>query len=249
MVTYKNNKSRSKRRSYKSEKSLKAKILQVVNRQRETKVAVEEWSNSAVIKGINDQNDLQRIIPNIIQGMDSSQRVGNEITLKKLVVRGFYEVIFPVVSYSDTRIQLRQLILAQKGCSARNIIDKTADFAANQLLEPANDYQGDPNEYMTPVNKTAFSVRRDRRWTLKTGVTFGTGQSGQPQEGSKTYVYFTHTLTFGKGKKLHYKTSGQDQSEDFPYFLGDSVNQMGLNTQPDTSVLRTITASAYFFDS
>merc|ERR1711903_262560 len=102
---------------------------------------------------------------------------------------------------------------------------------------------------MTPVNKDAFTLRRDRRWTLKTGI-----QSSDPTNnqvsGNKTFVYFTHTLTFGKGKKLFYKTAGEDEPENFPYFLADSVNQLGFDTAPfTTTVLRTMTCSAYYFDS
>jgi len=229
--------------------NLRERVLKIVNKQRENKCAIYEVANGVVPTGMNVQANLQKLFPDIGQGGASHQRIGNTITLTKLVIRGYYEVNLPVSNYSDQRLQLRQLINSQKGCkSARALLNGTADYLHNNLLEPSSPYMGTPNEYMTPINKTAFSCRRNRRWTLKTGI-----QSSDPTNnqvsGTRSFVYFTHTLTFGKGKKLFYKTDGEDEPENFPYFLSDSVNQLGFATAPITSVLRTMTCSAYYFDS
>lgn len=229
--------------------NLRQRVLKIVNKQRENKCAIFTRSNAVVTNGMDVQADLQRLFPDIAQGTDSNQRLGNTITMTKFVIRGFYEVNLPVSNYSDQRIQLRQLINSQKGCkSARAILDNSATYLHNNLLEPSAPYTGTPAEYMTPINRDAFTPRRDRRWTLKTGI-----QSSDPTNnqvsGTRSFVYFTHTLTFGKGKKLFFKTGGETEAENFPYFLSDSVNQLGFSTAPLTSVLRTITCSAYYFDS
>lgn len=239
----------NKRKSRAPKLNLRSRVLKIVNKQREHKCAIFESENVAVTAGMNQQLDLQRLFPSVVQGVDSNQRLGNTITMTKLVIRGFYEVNLPVSNYSDQRIQVRQLINSQKGCkSARMLLNGDADYLQNNLLEPSKPYTGTPNEYMTPINRDAFSPRRDRRWTLKTGI-----QSSDPTNnqvsGTRSFVYFTHTLTFGKGKKLFFKTGGEPQAENFPYFLSDSVNQMGFDTPPITSVLRTLTCSLHYFDS
>lgn len=198
----------AKRRNRAPKLNLKARVLKIVNKQRENKLAIFESANQQVTAGMQGHTHLQRLFPDIAQGTDSDQRIGNTITMTKFVIRGYYEVIIPVTAYADQRIQLRQLINSQKGSKcARAIIDGDNEYHSNNLLEPSKPYIGTPNEYMTPVNRDAFSPRRDRRWTLKTGI-----QASDPTNnnvaGTKTFVYFTHTLTFGKGKKLYFKTGG-----------------------------------------
>jgi len=241
------NRRRSRRSAPKA--NLRKRVLSIINTQRENKCAIFTSANQVVTVGMQSQADLQRLFPDIPQGAGSNNRIGNTITMTKMVIRGYYEVNLPVSNYSDQRLQLRQLINSQKGCkSARAILDNTADYLHNNLLEPSAPYTGTPNEYMTPINRDAFSPRRDRRWTLKTGI-----QSSDPTNnqvsGTRSFVYFNHTLTFGKGKKLFFKTGGETEAENFPYFLSDSVNQLGFNTAPITSVLRTITCACYYFDS
>jgi len=224
-------------------------VMRIINNTRELKVAtMNTHSNQNVIKGILGTG-LQRIMPEINQGNGEYNRVGNTIRLMKLVVRGYYEVVFPVSSYADQRLQLRQFILKQKGCGARMLLDDPGNFSQNNLLENSQPYTGTPMNFCTPVNKGAFVARRDRRWTLKTGIQSADPTNNQ-QVGNKTFVYFTHTLTFGKnGKKLTYKTAGETDSEQFDYVLADSVNQMGLDDEPSTSVLRTFQSTAYYTDA
>jgi len=240
---------RVRRKTIRPKLNLKTRVLSIVNKQRENKCAILQSSDQLVQQGMTTQALLAKVMPEISQGTGQQNRIGNTITLTKLVIRGFYEVILPVTSYADQRIQLRQLINCQKGCkSARALLEGDADYNGNNLLEPSAPYTGTPAEYMTPINRDAFSPRRDRRWTLKTGIQSADPTNNQ-QVGSKTFVYYVHTLTFGKGKKLFYKTAGENDAENFPYFLSDSVNQMGLDDAPSTSVLRTMTCAAHYFDS
>lgn len=238
-------------------KSLRAKVLSIVNNQRETKCAVRSDAATAVTKGMSNFADIGLLMPEIPQGTGSQQRIGNTITLTKLVIRGYYMVQFPNTSYDGQRIQLRQFINSQKGTkNAYSIslgpVTGGSAYNYNNLLEPSQAYGGSPADYMTPVNRTAFSCRRDRRWTLKSGIQTNDPTNNQ-QSGDKTFVYFTHTLTFGKGKKLYYKTDATTGDAvnpvNFPYFLTDSQNSMSLDSGSPAQVLRQVTCSAYYFDS
>jgi len=251
---------KSKRRSKMGpQRSLRSKVLRIVNNQRETKVAVRSDPATAVTKGMNNHMDFGLLMPEIPGGTASHQRIGNTITLTKLVIRGYYAVQFPNVAYDGQRIQIRQFINSQKGTKNAYALSLGASVGGatynnNNLLEPSKPYNGSPADYMTPVNSNAFSCRRDRRWTLKTGIQ-STDPTNNQQVGDKTFVYFTHTLTFGKGKKLHYKTdtetpgSNATNPVDFPYFLSDSQNSLTLDDGSPAQVLREMTCTAYYFDS
>lgn len=218
-------------------------VLSVLNNQRELKTSIHSVPvNTDVFEDIT-QPRLIKMFPDIQQGVNEYQRVGNSIILKKLVVRGYYKHQFPDAIPTNARAIIRHMVLKQRNCnSADNILTGQTAFLQNTFLEQASAYLGNIESFQTPINKTAFIVRKD----MKKVNTFGSLNG--PLDDS--YWMFQYTLTFGKGKKLNYRTSGAIQPADFPYFLAHSAASLGSNVGLSANTCTfNMTTTAYYYDA
>lgn len=226
------------------------KVLKIIDNQKEMKVASYQLLDGYVNDDIT-QSDIRTLQPNILQGTDSNQRIGDSVRLKRCVIRGYYRTATPGFSTNSTnsRIQLRQLIMSQRGASALNLLQHTSVFDANNLLENSQAYTGSTLDYITPINKSAFSVKRQRRWTLyqPSLVTLPAGQDSTAGVGlNESIKYFTHE--WNCNQKLNYATGGSAQSDDFKYFMLNAVNMPdGIND--DTAIRLTYHVTWYYTDS
>lgn len=218
-------------------------VLSVVNKSRELKTSIHSIPvNTDVFEDIT-QPRLLKLMPDIQQGVNEYQRVGNSVLLKKLVVRGYYKHQFPDATPTNARAIIRHMVLKQRNCnSADNILGGATSFLQNTLLEQAQPYLGNIESFQTPINKTAFIVRKD----MKKVTNFGSLQGPL----GESYWMFKYTITFGKGKKLNYRTSGAFQPADFPYFLAHSAASLGSNVGlTANTVTMNMTTTAYYYDA
>ncbi len=224
------------------------KVLSVVNKQRELKVCFRPTAPNLPVDNTIIHTDLVKLLPDIQQGSREFDRIGNTIMLKKIVVRGYYMMNYPSGLSLDHRVCLRHMVLKQKNCnSADNILTGATQFLNNTILEQATPYYGNIASFMTPINKTAFTVKKDLK-KIKTLGSFTAGaSSGVDMQDS--YWMFEYTLNFGKGKELNYRTTGANQPADFPYFLAHSASPLGSNSAMNPlNVLFNMTTTAYYYD-
>lgn len=229
--------------------SFDKRVLRVVNKQRELKISRPLSAETEVISGVNIAN-LQRIMPPISQGDNEYQRSGNQITLMKIVINSYYMNTFPVDSNRVTRPMVRRWILKQKNSNAENVLDGTTPLLSNNFLENSQAYNGTITDYNTPVNKNAFTVRREKKRVLPAPNSQGPVNQNTGSI-DKSFWMVKDVLTFGKGKKLNYRTSGSTQPSDFDYFLAHQASPMGdtAYTVGETPVYYTQTVTAYYYDS
>lgn len=233
----------------KSKLSFDKRVLHVLNKQRELKVSRPQSIETEVISGVSLPN-CASIMPGISQGDNEYQRSGNQITLLKLVINSYYTNVFPVDSNRKTRPMVRRWILKQKNSNASNVLDGTTPLLSNNFLENSQAYTGSITDFNTPVNKNAFTVRREKKRVLP--CPNSQGVVNQNSGGiDKSFWMVKDILTFGKGKKLNYRTSGSVQPSDFDYFLAHQASPMGDTAYGlgETPVYYTQTVTAYYYDS
>jgi len=229
--------------------SFDKRVLRVIDKQRELKVSRPFNFETEVISGVNIANCLG-IMPPISQGDNEYQRSGNQITLKKIVINSYYTNVFPVDSNRVTRPMVRRWILKQKNSNANNVLTGTTPLLQNNFLENSQPYNGTITDYNTPVNKNAFTVRREKKRVLPCPNSQGVVNQNTGSI-DKSFWLVTDTLTFGKGKKLNYRTSGETQPSDFDYFLAHQASPMADTPYivGETPVYYTQTVTAYYYDS
>lgn len=238
-----------KLRRRKPKMSFDKRVLQIVNKQRELKISRPYSVETEVNSGVQ-LNNLHSIMPPISQGDNEYQRSGNQITLKKIVINSYYTNVFPVDDNLNTRPMVRRWILKQKNSNASNVLDGTTPFLTNNFLENSQAYTGTIVNYNTPVNKNAFTVRRQKKRVLPCPNSQGPVNQNSGSI-DKSFWMVNETLTFGKGKKLNYRTSGSVQPSDFDYFLAHQASPMGepAYLAGTTPVYYTQTITAYYYDS
>ncbi len=230
--------------------NFRKKVLKLLEDQKELKVAQFSISDGFVTDSIA-VGDLRQLQPIIGQGTDSNQRIGDSIMLKKVVIRGYYRTSTPGFSTSavNSRIQLRQFIMQQKGASAQTVFSHAGVFNENNFLENSQPYNGAGLDYLTPVNKSAFSVKRERRMTLyqPTLANLAAGQTSSAGVGlNQSIKYFTHA--WNCNQRLEYKTGGEGRAENFKYFMANAINMIdGLND--DTEIRLTYNVTFYYTDA
>jgi len=235
--------------------NFRKKVMDILTDQKEMKVATFEVLDGFVASAI-DAGDLRQLQPIISQGTDSNNRIGDSIVLKKVVIRGYYRTSTPgfTNAASNARIQLRQMLMSQRGVSAQTLFDTPTVFDQNNLLENSQAYTGATLDYITPVNKTAFSVKRERKYQLYQPVITAAPApiGGAPQinttgqDLNSSVKYFNHI--WNCNQTLHYKTGGSGRSDDFKYFMVNAVNMIdGVND--DTDVRLTYHVTFYYTDA
>lgn len=228
-------------------------VLRVVNKQREMKVSVpfDSALNQNVLAEIDVPNgNVVGIMPRIQQGSNEYNRIGNQVTLHKIRVNAYYKIQNVVLNNIQSRVMIRHMIVRQRNSSsANNIITGATPFADNTVLENAQPYIGVVSDYNTPLNRGSFIQRRQ----IKRIITAPVASAGGISEGgdnSNSFLMVTYTLTFGKGKKLDYATSGSTQPSNFGYFLMHSAAALGSNTLlPANTCVYNMTTTAYYTDS
>lgn len=231
--------------------SFSKRVLSVFNKQRELKCGTP--LTHAIIdvrEGItlaNRATNQLAILGPIAQGDDEFQRQGNQITLKKIVMRGYYRIQYPVGSAINCRLLIRNFIMRQRSVEdAQLLLNGTLNMNYNNLLEPANSYLGAVADYNTPINRDAFVVKKQFKRILTSEYDSVALDAVGTQE---SYVFFNYTMTFGKGKELRYRTGGATYPEDFPYFLAHSASYLGSNIAPSVGIIGfNLTSTPYFFD-
>ena len=202
-------------------KSFEKRVLEIVSHTRETKTQKQNFTTIAVGDNITNSSNLMSLMPDIRQGTADNEMIGSQILLKKITIRGICTGdVGTGTNTTNSSFLIRNMVLKQRSASGSAIMEGNADFEANSLLENDTAYVPTttvpPNElYMTPINKTNFISK----WTQKFMLSMNQNQpnwTGQGAQPSAT-KFFTKTLTFGKGLKLHYDV-GETQPNNFPYF-------------------------------
>ncbi len=244
----------NKRRSNRPKLSFAKRVLSVMGKQRELKVGTPlTFASTDIREGIVAGNRLTnqlQILSNIQQGTNETERIGNKITLKKIVIRGYYRLQFPVANALNCRVLIRNMILRQKNINDSSLITGTpAMMNYNTILEPAQPYLGTIADYNTPVNRDSFIVKKQFKRIMTAEYDASVVGSTPALGTQETYVFYNYTMTFGKGKSLNYRTAGSTFPEDFPYFLAHSASYLGSGIPLATGIVGfNFTATPYFFD-
>lgn len=248
---FRGNRKRVRRVAKKAKMSFSSRVLSVVNKRQDLKVGqLLSYSITDVREAINSINRLtnvMRILPDITQGTQEFSRIGNRITLKKIVMRGYYRIQYPIGSQANSRILIRNLVLKQRSVLNAGLLTAgTIPIDYNLMLEPANPYSGGVPDYNTPVNANAFIQKKQFKRCI-TAEYDGVSANGLGQADS--YVFFNYTMTFGKGKVLNYGTDGSAQPTDFPYFMVHSATNLGSSAALAGSLISfNLTCTPYFTD-
>lgn len=175
----------SKRRAVRRAKStnLVRKIKQVVSSLNETKQAYYNSGNTLTLfnSGIDAVGDLQQIVPNIANGTEDNQRIGQQIRSKSLNIKGYIKLNVNDVNDS-TRLPsviARMMVVSMK--TAPNFSEAQAQAPKiGSLLKKGGTtvpFSGLLSDINAPINTDVFTVHADKKFYLNQSYVNSTGVS------------------------------------------------------------------------
>lgn len=252
MKSFRRNRKGAGRRSNRPKLTFAKKVLSVLNKQRELKVGGPLNVNIADVRqditALNRTTNVIGLISSIVQGTGEDNRIGNQITLKKIVIRGYYKMNLPTGSANASRILIRNAIMRQRNIlDARTLTSGTVALNYDILLENDAAYTGAVGDYNTPWNKENCVVRKEFKRSISTDYTPAAPSNAEGL--AESYVFFNYTMTFGKGKTLTYRSDVAQTPEDFPFFMLHSASALSSAVVlPAGAVSFNMVATPYFYD-
>lgn len=158
-------------------------IKQVVNSLSETKQVYYNSGNSLTFfnSGIDAVGDLQQIVPNMANGTEDNQRIGQTCRAKSLNVRGYIKLNVNDVNDS-TRLPsviVRMMIVSLKTAPNFNEAQAQAPKVATLLKKggTTTTFSGILSDINSPINTDVFTVHHDRKFYLNQSYVNATGPS------------------------------------------------------------------------
>lgn len=233
------------------------KRLATVERQlragRETKIV--RVSGEINFSSVINTSKLLNILPDIPQSTASSGRIGNEIRLKKLVIKSWMRYapldVNNRVPLNEAIIMARAFILRQKDQMSSPGLLTGSNFVGDALLESGEFNQA--NEFrnvMSPLNKDLFVAKQDRKFQL-TNATDTSDPNSDAEANPYPFKINNKTITFGKmGKKLTYlNEEGVVQPVQFPWVYTAGYTNVNGTPASFSQMFCQYDITAYYTDA
>lgn len=193
------------------------KVLAVVHSQNESKMAFTSVTSQAINCPIDSSTEIAQLIPNITQGVSDYQRIGDQITLQSMTVKGYIRLPSTLIGNAtyNRRMAIRMMIVKPKRYQSYDDIKANVSNWTSSLLKKGGtttSFTGVISDIWAPINSDAitkyydktFYLRQDQIWyggaAITNGIPFSVTSEG-------TIKFFTVVKKFGKGKKLTYDPS------------------------------------------
>lgn len=201
--------------------------------------------------GFNPQisagGDILNLLPQVGQGVNDGQRIGQKIKVQRIEVRGVITATFPPTSTTYSKIGIRHMILRKRtvgnwallaGGDLSAIVDRGAG---------ASYYLGFIQDQLSDINKRAYAVGMDRKYTINSpAILSSTGTVEAPN----ATVTRRFRVTLAKGAILKYE-AGNTNPENWPWFmcLGWCKWDGSIPSALDTNINMQYQTTIYYYDN
>jgi len=163
---------RAKPRRVSPSKSFVKKVQKIIHADVETKQAYHILAPTNFNSGIDAAGDAIRVLPNISQGTDVSNRIGNQLKAQKLTLTGalsWSPSAGTFGSFANTRLGVRVFVIQPRQYSEiSQVLANTATWMPVLLQKgsTATAFTGAINDLWAPLNTEAFIKYYDRVFYL-----------------------------------------------------------------------------------
>lgn len=158
--------SRSKRRGTKKVKPsryLTQAVQQIISKNVESKHAYHEQTLTQFNSSIGSSGDVLQIFPDISQGFLDNARIGDQIRLQGLKIKG-HIIMNLASSYTDFRIGVRQMIVQPKNFTDQTGLEYNFNVWYSTLLKKGGatvPFTGIISDLYSDINTDVFTVLHD----------------------------------------------------------------------------------------
>lgn len=244
--------------------SFSKRVLAVVRKTREVKIARGSGTRSFSDEIISNA-DLTNFFPGVRQGTAKNERIGSEITVRKLVLKMWFQFVPDANGTTDPddgNISARMFCIRQKNCARDSTLINNAaaddpHFQNEKLLVPvagtansggffaANGF----NNIMAPLNRDLFVSKMDKRFDFRNNQLYAGQASNAPVLAPSNFRKMTKVFNYKSGKKFEYMVNTSTEPQAWPWVLtAGYVNTNGTTTTPGRMVLN-YTTTMYYTDA
>lgn len=185
------------------------KVLSVIRQQSETKQAFTNMASTDFNSGISGLGDALRIIPNIAQGVDGHQRIGDVIRPQSLNLRMILQMLPQGNNQSQSvcKIAARVMIVTPKSFPTWASASANTATWMPQILKKGGTitgFTGDLSDLYAPTNVDVITTHYNRVFYFNQPW-FTSGTSTNAAVDSSHLVRFVNkTIKFGSSKQFKY---------------------------------------------
>lgn len=194
-----------KPRGAKPDRNFVKKVKAIIAKDVETKEAFVEYALNTFNGPVNNVADTIKVMPNIFQGTDNGQRIGDNVKLQKMSFKGHMQInvvpnttgtTIPTAIPNHTRFLVRAFVFSLKRFN--NYSDAAATTAwMSQFLKKGNTTQGldgTVTSMYLPVNTDVITVHKE--WLEDLTIPAIYAQTATATGFSNTAVGFENTYKF-----------------------------------------------------
>lgn len=193
-----------------SKASFAKRVLAVVQSRNESKQAWTTLAPTDFNSGIGAQADALRIIPNIAQGTDDNNRIGDQINPQSLTIRGIVQMLPQGVGQGDgaRKIAARLMIVTPKAYQTWASAYANATTWMPYLLKKGGtqtSFSGAIDDLYAPINTDAITCHYNKVFYFnQSAIISGTTSVTLAVDQSHLVRFFKKTFKFGKTRKFKY---------------------------------------------
>lgn len=186
---------------------------------------------------ITAPSEQYNLLPAVVQGTDSFNRIGDKIRPKSLRV----EIYITANGLLTTSMLQRVRLFMLEDKTLKSWSSLASSPIATQLLDFGSflgGFSGLPNCDLIRVNKRRYKVIKDKSMTLAkgTGLTPNTGGINGTQTFVGTQQYYKMTVKIPTPAVLHYASPGDSYPTNFAPFMILGYTQPDGDVAPDSGV-------------
>ena len=238
----------------------------------EEKHAITQYENvplnAAIPSGVvvNGAGNFFKLMPEVTQSTTGStgtaynERIGNEINLKELDIRGYLSYAGAIANtVNESKLAVRVMILRAIDVNDQDLLFD--NMPTGSLLRFGNQtggtggptgFTGFPLDSVRDINTDQFQVNYDKVHYLNAPlVTVGTSAVTYSTGYPSGLKMIEHKIRFGsKGLKLKYGSRFDREPQNFPYFMVIGYTSMGDGAvPPDNQCRATFSVVSSFTDA
>jgi len=159
---------RKRRGKAKLSKKITKMVQQLISKNVETKTAVFQSSTTAYNAPLTATGDCLRLLPDVNNNFNQATKIGNEIRMTSLNLRGVITMGLKQTTDNNVRIGVRLSIIKAKKFNDWNAaaIDFGTTAGARLLEGSLTTNLGTVPQFNTPINRDYYSVVYDKRFYL-----------------------------------------------------------------------------------
>lgn len=167
-------------------KPIKSYIQRALSRNQESKETTSFGLNQSILTVANSTPTAINLLPTPAQGTGDSERIGNEIEVKKLIVTGFVNMTAYDATNNPTApapLLVKMWVVSAKNINTNTFSNTSASSSFFQVSNSSTGFQATIRDQLLPVNPDLFTVHRVK--TFKIG--FGSTSAYAPATGTSAY--------------------------------------------------------------